>query len=404
MYQSVSALLEKDIKTNVLPQSILLSGSIASGKLTCALEIARVINCTGSEKGSWLCQCNSCLKHKQLNASNLIIAGSRDCILEIEAANNTFQNAVMNNSSYVTAARFLFLRSVRKLTLRFSPILWEDDDKISKIATVVSAIDEDMETLDPAKPLPPFEKLEKLLDSIVTNCKKLENTFMYDSIPVAQIRKVSTWARLSDSSGGKKVFIIENADRMQESVRNALLKILEEPPQDMLFILTTARRGAVMPTILSRVRTYSFYERNYEQQHDVIKRVFHEDCIAKDTTIESYLSNFLPVKLDVIKNYAKTFFNSLLRHQPADIQQLIKEMNNFEPRLILKLFMNSILENMGDFLKQPDLSQIDLAKRTEYAQKLLNVVKSSYDNITIYNLSPISSLESMYERLLKTNN
>ena len=48
---------------------------------------------------------------------------------------------------------------------------------------------------------------------------------------------------------GKKTIIIENADRMLESVRNALLKILEEPPVDTIFILTTSQRNLVMPTI-----------------------------------------------------------------------------------------------------------------------------------------------------------
>ena len=57
LYQPVTTLLETDIAQNQLPQSILLSGKDASGKLTCALEIARILDCTGdgqNEKGSWI--------------------------------------------------------------------------------------------------------------------------------------------------------------------------------------------------------------------------------------------------------------------------------------------------------------------------------------------------------------
>ena len=51
LYQPVTSLLETDIAQNQLPQSILLSGIDCTGKLTCALEIASVLDCTGNEKG-----------------------------------------------------------------------------------------------------------------------------------------------------------------------------------------------------------------------------------------------------------------------------------------------------------------------------------------------------------------
>ena len=128
--------------------------------------------------------------------------------------------------------------------------------------------------LDIPRPLPSYEEVAKLTAKLVKLCNKLESDFLYDSIPINQIRNVSSWARMK-SVEGKKTIIIENADRMLESVRNALLKILEEPPVDTIFILTTSQRNLVMPTILSRVRTYSFANRNATQQNDVINRVFH---------------------------------------------------------------------------------------------------------------------------------
>ena len=309
LYQPVSSLLETDIVQNQLPQSLLLSGKEASGKLTCALEIARVLDCSGDEngvKGNWLCQCNSCLKHKQLGATNLIIAGPRDCILEIGAAKKTLINAIYNQASYLMAARYLFLRSVRKLTLRFSPVLWEEDDKASKVSSLIAAIDEDMEEILPPRDLPEISKLEKLVNSIEENCQKLESSYLYNSIPVSQVRRLSVWARLTSADTSKKTIIIENADKMQESVRNALLKILEEPPADCMFILTTTNRGAVMPTILSRVRTYNFYQRTVPQQLEVIKRVFHDDD-TNFNNISEYLNGFLPVSREEIKNNAKLF-------------------------------------------------------------------------------------------------
>ena len=393
LYQPVTTLLETDIAQNQLPQSILLSGKDASGKLTCALEIARILDCTGDEhkvKGSWICTCNSCLKHKQLSSTNLIIAGPRDCILEISAAKKTLINAAYNNSSYLMATRYLFLRSVRKLTLRFSPVLWEEDDKASQVAALVSAIDEDLEELLPSKDLPEISKLEKLVNSIESNCQKLESSYLYSSIPVSQVRKLSAWTRLT--------IVIENADKMQESVRNALLKILEEPPTDCIFILTTTNRGAVMPTILSRVRTYNFYQRTVPQQLEVIKRVFHDDD-KNFSNIQEYLTNFLPVSRDEIKRNAKAFFDSLYHGKRPDIQQIAKELNNFQPKLLLKNFMSLVLQEMGLYLKSENLSQTDLARRSAYGEKLLAAMQSAYNNISVYNINPISALETVYESL-----
>ena len=67
LFQNVSNQLITDLKNNKLPSSILLSGPEASGKLTCALELGRVLSCTGNgtlEKGNWLCDCPACRKKK----------------------------------------------------------------------------------------------------------------------------------------------------------------------------------------------------------------------------------------------------------------------------------------------------------------------------------------------------
>ncbi len=58
--------------------------------------------------------------------------------------------------------------------------------------------------------------------------------------------------------GGKRVFIIQDADRMNPPAANALLKTLEEPAADNVLILTTARLHALPITILSRCQKLRF--------------------------------------------------------------------------------------------------------------------------------------------------
>jgi DNA polymerase-3 subunit delta' len=74
---------------------------------------------------------------------------------------------------------------------------------------------------------------------------------------IATVRLLQRHAALTSVEGGRRVFIIGEADRLvaQESSQeaaNALLKLLEEPPAGSLFILTTAEPRRLLPTIRSR--------------------------------------------------------------------------------------------------------------------------------------------------------
>ncbi|MBC8203370.1 MAG: AAA family ATPase [Planctomycetes bacterium] len=59
-------------------------------------------------------------------------------------------------------------------------------------------------------------------------------------------------------SGGHKVFIIDEAELLDETAQNALLKTLEEPPVGTFVILVTSRDDLLLPTIQSRCQTVNF--------------------------------------------------------------------------------------------------------------------------------------------------
>ncbi|MBQ0166015.1 MAG: DNA polymerase III [Treponema sp.] len=396
LYQNTARLLSDDIINKRLPNSLLFSGPASSGKLTCALELARVLSCTGPQKGAWICTCPSCLHQKALNSPNLLLAGPRDCTLEIKAAAQTFLKALDDNASYLTATRYLFIRSIRKLTARFSPVLYKDDDKASKISPLIESIDNDLEELDTTRELGAKDDVKKSVEALLKTCEKLEDSFMYDAIPVSQIRHISSWAHYT-TDGMKKVVILENADRMEESARNALLKILEEPPEGTLFILTTERRGAVMQTILSRVRTYTFSDRTASQQQEVLKRVFHVENTEQFSSLNSYLTEFLPVPANEINSLATQFVGQIWRRERPDIEAMIKSCKNFEPRISLKIFFEAIYQNLEALLSRTDENNV--AKTSEYVGKLVLSAKKAYESITLYNISPAAALEALYDRV-----
>ena len=72
------------------------------------------------------------------------------------------------------------------------------------------------------------------------------------NITVSQVRSLRSDAFIKSHMGGKKVIIISPAERMNEQAQNALLKILEEPPKNVIFILITENASMMLDTVISR--------------------------------------------------------------------------------------------------------------------------------------------------------
>lgn len=78
-----------------------------------------------------------------------------------------------------------------------------------------------------------------------------------ESIKIDEVRKVIE--RLGMTGQSKyKILLIQGLERMTVEAANSFLKILEEPPQRTVFIMTTNNIRLLLPTILSRVRIIKF--------------------------------------------------------------------------------------------------------------------------------------------------
>ena len=73
---------------------------------------------------------------------------------------------------------------------------------------------------------------------------------------IEKMRSVQEMAARKAIYGRVKVFIIVNAELMQEAAANSLLKILEEPPDNTLFILLADNIDRILPTIISRCQVF----------------------------------------------------------------------------------------------------------------------------------------------------
>ena len=76
----------------------------------------------------------------------------------------------------------------------------------------------------------------------------------FTEIRVEDVRKALHMFRHASGSGGWRIAIIDSADDLNRSGANALLKLIEEPPQRSLFLIISHQPGRLLPTIRSRCR------------------------------------------------------------------------------------------------------------------------------------------------------
>jgi DNA polymerase-3 subunit gamma/tau len=292
--------LLRDLEAGELPHSMLFAGPEHSGKLSAALELARGLSC--SQPGApWSCRCNRCNQHRLLDSPYVLLMGTRYFLDEIRA------------SAGALAARpekplfYLFHRNVKKLIRRFDPVLWQDDEKkLSKAAGLIDKLEDMIESSHPESAAPSAPDLGKL----VSLCADIEKLLPGDGISINMIRRATYWAHTADSAVNKTI-IIENAHEMNDAARNAFLKILEEPPRSVYFILLSSRPGAIIPTIRSRLRTYRFACRGQTEYRDIISRIYREPNADDYSSLQSYFIDQAPGGLEVRRKEIELMFELL---------------------------------------------------------------------------------------------
>lgn len=372
--------LKHEFNTGIIPRAMLFYGPEYSGKLSTALEVARVLTCK-KKTGNWNCGCSNCKKQRMLNYPYLQILGSRYFNIEIQASSDTLKRTNKK------ASKYLFIRSVKKLLKRFDPVFWEGNDALRKKAgTEVEEIEEKLDLIDPDMDNKQF--LDKTVDSITEKCLKLNSLIKSDNISISSIRKIIYWAHVS-SSGNKKIVILEGADKMQEASQNALLKLLEEPPIDVILILITTQKSALLQTVLSRLRTYRFYKRSEIEQLDVLKRIFREESEEYRTLLDYFLA-WKNINPNGIKNLAHKFLNQINGKEDNNILNEMDEILKSEsPNESIRLFFQELLSAFREFFVNEKYGIGIIDKWSKMIH--LKVIK-----IERLNLNPALVLESIF--------
>lgn len=84
------------------------------------------------------------------------------------------------------------------------------------------------------------------------------------TVKIEDIRFVNEKVFMKPYEGRYRVVIIDDAEALTEEAQNALLKTLEEPPPDTVFILIVSSPGRILPTIVSRSRLLKFTGQSFD--------------------------------------------------------------------------------------------------------------------------------------------
>lgn len=108
----------------------------------------------------------------------------------------------------------------------------------------------------------------------------IETVSLYDgkkSIVNEQVEALRTTAHHSAHTADRRVFIIEDADTMNARSQNSLLKVLEDPPSDVIFILIATANEKLLETVVSRCVVFSLYPPSFEDALKVLTGEFSVD-------------------------------------------------------------------------------------------------------------------------------
>ena len=189
--------LKKQVNSGRLPHALLFSGLSGIGKHRTARALAQYIHCKNRQEGESCGKCPSCLQHQKHNNPDL---------------------------------HFIY------------PIVKKEGALISK-----DLIEPWHEMLDEYSFMPP----EKWNDLI-----KAGNS--QPAIFVDDSEDILSRASLSAFQEDFKIFIIWLPEKLRPEAANKLLKIIEEPFEDTIFILVSNDDSKILPTIQSRTQRYNF--------------------------------------------------------------------------------------------------------------------------------------------------
>lgn len=241
-------------------------------------------------------------------------------------------------------------------------------------------------------------------------------------IGIDTIRELKLEARFKLYEGKKKIYIISEADTMRTEAANAILKLLEEPPANLMLILTTSNIYKILPTIKSRCQLMRFKPMPEAQISEIIRQ-YHPNIDDSKLRLVIRLAgfniktvfDFLDTDVLALRETALEFLRKLaLIHRSQELMEVIEPLgrkgSRSEAKLVLwflLLWFQDVLHlknNNGDGLLNYDMRE-RIEKFIEYSpnadlQKIVWEIENSIRDLDdVRNYNPVLILTNLAIKL-----
>ncbi len=102
---------------------------------------------------------------------------------------------------------------------------------------------------------------------------------------IDEIRALKDSAAVSTHSSNYKIFLIDEVHMLTTPAFNALLKVLEEPPKHVIFIMATTEPHKILETVLSRVQRFDFKKITRDDIIEKLKKISTQEKIGADDAV-----------------------------------------------------------------------------------------------------------------------
>lgn len=234
-----------------------------------------------------------------------------------------------------------------------------------------------------------------------------------DSIKVEDITKIINKLNTLPISADKKVFVILNAETINEIAQNKLLKSLEEPNSKNVFILTTTKTDKLLKTVLSRLNKIYIPHPNLNDKK-VIASELKKQNIDIENLIDSDLSLTDIINISTDSNFQNTIdeifklFKNL--NTSSDIPFVVNSLSINDKTNFYTCFQDIILSCIKDDCKKYDKSLIDMINSKFPKKALLKTLpliedayKKQMANVNFYYILDNLLFNILKEKFYATN-
>lgn len=207
-----------------------------------------------------------------------------------------------------------------------------------------------------------------------------------NSIKIEQIRKMISKIYEKPIVSEKKVYIIDEANKMTQESSNCLLKILEEPPVNVIIILIVSNENEMLDTIKSRCNKVYFPKIDSKNLNDFLKKNYNYPQINNkiESIIDGSIGKAIEIKdkLDIYDEAIKLL--TLL--QSNNILELMKKTDFVKQNIddILEYFYIDFQENLRKKLNEKKyVNCIDILEETKNNIKSNSNLDMCIDNLLL---------------------